>query len=143
MFGAKHQFHNNTVYPLLNRMLKHGWISQREGEGERGQTRLLYEITGSGRQHLSERLAAFTEADADNEGAFRLRVGLFSMLDVATRRRILELRDRCLVARLQRFDSIAAAHAISGWPAESFNFGVSAVEHERAWIAQLFTQIET
>jgi DNA-binding PadR family transcriptional regulator len=142
MFGAKQQFHNNTIYPLLSRLLAEGRISQREGEGERGQTRLLYELTDDGRQHLVERLAEFTEADADNEGAFRMRVGLFSLLDVPARRRILELRDRCLVARMKRLEAIGRARTISGWPAQSFNFVVASVEREREWIAEMFAQIE-
>ena len=143
MFGAKQQFHNNTIYPLLNRLLNEGFISQREGEGERGQTRLLYELTEEGRRHLVERLAGFSEADADNEGAFRMRVGLFDLLDVATRRRILELRERCLVARLKRLEAIGGTRTISGWPAKSFEFVVSSIEREREWIARLAEQIES
>src|SRR5215470_485534 len=100
MFGAKQQLHNNTIYPLLNRLLTEGLISQREGEGERGQTRLLYEVTEEGRAHMRKRLSEFSETEAENEGAFRLRVGLFDLLDVATRRRVLELRDACLTLRL-------------------------------------------
>jgi DNA-binding PadR family transcriptional regulator len=142
MFGAKQQFHNNTIYPLLSRLLKEGRISQREGDGERGQTRLLYELTTDGRRHLVERLEEFTEADADSEGAFRMRVGLFDLLDIATRRRILELRDRCLVARMKRLEAIGGSRRMSGWPAESFNFVVSSVEREREWIARMFAQIE-
>ena len=143
MFGAKHQFHNNIVYPLLNRFLKEGWISQREGEGERGQTRLLYKLTANGRKYLIERLAEFGEADADNEGAFRMRVGLFSLLDIATRRRILELRDQCLSNRQKRLEAIGSSHQMVGWPAQSFNFVVSSIQLERAWIAELYTQIES
>ena len=143
MFGAKQQFHNNTVYPLLNRFLKKGWISQREGEGERGQTRLLYELTSEGRNHLIDRLGEFAEADADNEGAFRMRVGLFSLLDIAKRRHILELRDQCLVNRQERLEAIGSSRNMVGWPAQSFNFVVSSIERERAWIAELFTQVES
>ena len=143
MFGAKHQFHNNTIYPLLSRLLKEGHILQREGEGERGQTRLVYELTADGRRHLAERLAEFGEADADNEGAFRMRVGLFDLLDLTTRRRILELRDRCLAGRMKRLEVIGNSHTMSGWPAQSFNFVVSSIEREREWIAQMFAQIES
>ena len=143
MFGAKQQFHNNTVYPLLNRFLKKDWISQREAEGERGQTRLLYELTDIGRKYLIERLGEFTEADADNEGAFRMRVGLFSLLDIATRRRILELRDQCLANRQKRLKAIGSSRKMVGWPAQSFNFVVSSIELEQTWIAELLAQIES
>src|SRR6201996_2717368 len=80
MFTSQQQLHNNTVYPLLNRFLENGWITQREAEGERGQTRLLYELTDAGRKALVEKLNEFSEADAANEHAFRLRVGLFGQL---------------------------------------------------------------
>lgn len=143
MFVPQQQLHNNTVYPLLNRFLKEGWITQREAEGERGQTRLLYELTASGRSALAERLAQFTEADAGSEDAFRLRVGLFDLLDVPTRRRILELRDQRLTARLERMSEISAAHAMSGWPARTVDFVVTGLERERAWIAQLLARIDT
>jgi DNA-binding PadR family transcriptional regulator len=143
MFGAKQQFHNNTVYPLLNRLLKEGWISQRVSDGQRGQTRLLYKITPEGRRYLTEQLAQFTEADADNDGAFRLRVGLFDFLDVGTRRRILENRDRCLVKRMERLEAITASRKLTGWPAESFEFVRSGVERERTWIAGLIARIES
>ena len=77
LFSAQLPLHNNTVYPLLNRFLKAGWITQREGDGERGQTRLLYEITAAGRKALREKLNEFSETDAADGNAFRLRVGLF------------------------------------------------------------------
>jgi DNA-binding PadR family transcriptional regulator len=143
MFTAQQQLHNNTVYPLLNRFLKEGWISQREAEGDRGQTRLLYELTASGRHALTERLAQFTEADAASEEAFRLRVGLFDLLDIPVRRRILELRDQRLASRLERVQLIGQSHTMSGWPARTVEFVIDVLERERAWIAQLLTQIET
>jgi DNA-binding PadR family transcriptional regulator len=142
MLTMQQRLHNNTVYPLLNRFLKEGLITQRESDGERGQTRLLYELTSAGRQYLTERLAEFTESDAASESAFRLRVGLFDLLDVATRRRILELRDKLLTETLERTSLIGQSYTMSGWPARTFNFAVSGVERERAWIAELAAEID-
>ena len=138
VFSSQQKLHNNTVYPLLNRFLQEGWINQREAAGERGQTRLLYELTLAGNHALIEKLARFTEADASSDQAFRLRVGLFDLLDVQTRYRILELRDRYLVRRLERAALIAQAHTVTGWASQSFSFVTSELEREREWIAQLF-----
>ncbi len=141
-FTSQGQLHNNTVYPLLNRFLKTGWITQREADGERGQTRLLYEITDAGRKVLREKLNEFTEADAANENAFRLRVGLFGELQPADRERILRLRDTYLAARLERMRLIEQAHVLQDWPALTFSHVVEGQESERRWIAGLMTKIQ-
>ena len=72
-----------------------------------------------------------------------MRVGLFDLLDLATRRRILELRDHCLAGRMKRLEAIGNSRTMSGWPAQSFNFVVSSIEREREWIVQMFAQIES
>ncbi len=141
MFASQQQLHNNTVYPLLNRFLRNGWISQREAEGQRGQTRLLYEITDAGREALAEKLNNFSEADAANEHALRLRVGLFSQLQPSDRERILRLRDTYLAARIERMEQIAAAHVMEGWSARTFEYVLHEVKEERKWIAVLMTKI--
>ena len=141
MFSSEQQLHNNTIYPLLKRFLKDGWITQKEADGDRGQTRLLYALTPSGKQVLVDKLSDFSDSDSANPHAFRLRVGLFDLLDTPTRRRILELRDSYLVARLGRLRQIAKAHTIEGWPASSMQHVTKEVQLERKWIAQLMTQI--
>lgn len=142
MFASQQQLHNNTVYPLLNRFLKNGWISQRKSEGQRGQTRLLYEITDAGRKELAQKLNDFTVADAVNENAFRLRVGLFSQLQSADRERILRLRDTHLAARLQRIEQIGAGHEMDEWSGRTFAYVLHEVKEERKWIAELITRIQ-
>src|SRR6266567_7787103 len=87
MFAEEQHLHNNTIYPLLKRFLKSGWITQQQADGERGQTRLLYALTPAGRQALVDKLSAFSQVDAINPHAFRLRVGLFGELDTPTRER--------------------------------------------------------
>ncbi len=141
MFVSQQPLHNNTVYPLLNRFLKEGWMTQRESEGERGQTRLLYELTDTGRKALIGKLSDFSEADAANEHAFRLRVGLFSQLLPSDRERILCLRDTHLAARLERMEQIAAAHRMEGWSARTFEYVLQEVKEERKWIAALMKKI--
>jgi DNA-binding PadR family transcriptional regulator len=142
LFSAQQPLHNNTVYPLLNRFLENEWITQREAEGERGQTRLLYELTDRGRAVLIAKLNEFTEADAANANAFRLRLGLFGLLDLKDRVRILELRDAHLAARLERVERIAAARRLEGWPAKTINYVIRELKEERNWIVELAKGIE-
>jgi DNA-binding PadR family transcriptional regulator len=141
MFSSEQQLHNNTIYPLLKRFLKNGWISQKQADGDRGQTRLLYALTPSGRQVLIDKLSDFSESDSANPHAFRLRVGLFDLLDTPTRQRILELRDGHLAGRLDRVRQIAKAHTIDGWPATTMQQVTKELQLERKWIAQLMIQI--
>jgi len=141
MFSSEQQLHNNTIYPLLKRFLKSGWITQRQADGDRGQTRLLYALTPSGKQALTDKLSDFSESDIPNPHAFRLRVGLFGQLNKPTRQRILELRDDYLAARLVRLRQIAKAHVIDGWPASTMAHITKELQLERKWIARLMTQI--
>ena len=141
MFSSEQQLHNNTIYPLLKRFLKSGWITQKQADGERGQTRLLYALTPSGKQTLIDKLTDFSDSDAANPHAFRLRIGLFGLLDTPTRQRILQLRDNHLASRLDRVRQIAKAHTIEGWPALSMQHVTKEIQLERKWIAQLVTQI--
>jgi DNA-binding PadR family transcriptional regulator len=141
MFAEQQQLHNNTIYPLLKRFLKSGWISQQQADGERGQTRLLYALTKAGRQALVDKLTDFSDADVINPHAFRLRVGLFGLLDTPTRQRILTLRDEHLAGRLDRIRKIAKAHIVEGWAASTMNHVTKELQLERKWIAQLMIQI--
>src|SRR5262249_3161399 len=77
LFAGKRELHNNLVYPLLGRFVRHGWVSKRQAAGQRGQTRELYALTAKGKSELLRRLATCTEKEAGNEHEFHLRVGLF------------------------------------------------------------------
>src|SRR5580704_8054651 len=85
--------HNNLVYPTLRRFLEEGWVSKKSVPGERGQTRQQYVLSAEGRRCLFERLNQFSEADAPQEAAFHLRVGLFPALKRETRENILARRE--------------------------------------------------
>jgi DNA-binding PadR family transcriptional regulator len=141
LFAGAQQLHNNTVYPLLKRFQKNGWITKKEAEGERGQTRLMYALTAAGRKALAEKLADFTEAEVASAQAFRLRVGLFDELERAERERILRLRDDYLAERLKRVRGIGESREIGAWGASTVGFVARELQAERKWIAQLIEQI--
>src|SRR5580700_6154112 len=89
LLTSRRDLHNNLVYPLLRRFVENGWVSKRQSAGQRGQTREIYALTSKGKQELLRRLADFPPNQVASENAFRFRVGLFGILDLETRNRIL------------------------------------------------------
>jgi DNA-binding PadR family transcriptional regulator len=141
MLAGVQRLHNNTVYPLLKRFQKNGWITKNQAEGERGQTRLMYALTPAGRKELVEKLADFPESEVASAPAFRLRVGLFDELERADRERILRLRDEYLAARLERVRLIGKSREIGFWGSNTVAFVVKELQLERKWIQHLMEQI--
>lgn len=131
------KMHNNLIYPLLRRFEKKGWITRRTAAGQRGQTRGVYALTKKGKQELLRRLSEFSNKDAGSENAFRLRVGMFSILDPQTRGQILSARDTWLSARQERVAHLANALKADRWGGEVLNFLADQVRAERKWIARL------
>ncbi len=141
MFSGTGHLHNNTIYPLLKKYVAAGWLTQRASPGERGQTRLLYELTPAGRATLVEKLADFSAPDAASDQAFRLRVGLFDCVAPADRERIVRLRDAYLSSRLDQIAVIAKSPALQGWGRYTVSFVIDQAELERRWLAELLNRI--
>lgn len=131
------EMHNNLIYPLLRRFEANAWISRRTASGQRGQTREVYALTKKGRQELLRRLGEFTNREAASEEAFRLRVGLFGILDRETCDRILGQRDAWLAARQERLAHLTGALHAGRWGGEVLKFLAAQVRSERKWIARL------
>ena len=137
LISGQRELHNNLIYPLLRRFEKSGWITRRSAAGERGQTRAVYALTKKGKDELLRRLAEFSEREAASENAFRLRVGLFSILDEDTRRRILDGREAWLAAREERLAEIGKAVRADKWGAAVMKLLMEQIRLERRWIAQV------
>jgi DNA-binding PadR family transcriptional regulator len=129
--------HNNLVYPLLRRFVENAWVTKRQAAGQRGQTREVYALTVKGRQELLRRLADDAENESASDNGFRMRVGLFSILDQETRQRILTSRDQFLASREQRLTRISATLDAGPWGGEVVRFFREQIRAERAWIASL------
>lgn len=138
------EMHNNVVYPLLRRFVENGWVSQRTTGGKRGQTRELYTLTEKGHRALLLRLAHFTEKEAASEGDFRLRVGLFTVLDNETRKQILQARRDWLLQRQERLSKLRTtmvAMKADAWGHSVVSQIVAQIRAELRWIAGLQRQI--
>jgi DNA-binding PadR family transcriptional regulator len=127
--------HNNLVYPLLRRFVAHKWVTQRKTAGERGQTRQVYSLTAPGRAALVDRLRQFD--DASSAEAFRLRVGLFEILDPFAREQILTAREKYLQGREQRFVALETGMDLGRYGGEVTRFMGEQIRTEQAWIARL------
>lgn len=131
------ELHNNLIYPLLRRFQTNGWISRRTAPGQRGQTREVYALTKKGRQELLRRLGQFGGKDAASEDAFRLRVGLFAILDRETRGRIIAERDAWLAHREERVAHLTRTLKVDRWSSEVLRFFAKQIRLERSWISRL------
>ena len=127
--------HNNLVYPLLRRFIAHKWVTQRKTAGQRGQTRQVYSLTPLGRAALVARIRQFE--DASSAEGFRLRVGLFELLDSAAREQILATREKYLQARKQRFVALETGMDLGRYGSEVACFMREQIRTELAWIARL------
>jgi DNA-binding PadR family transcriptional regulator len=136
------EMHNNLIYPLLRRFEKNGWITRRTAAGERGQTREVYALTTKGKEELLRRLGQFGAKEAASENEFRLRVGLFAILDCETRKRILDAREEWLLARQGRVVGIAEAVKADRWGSAVMNFLADQIRAERRWIDRLQKRIQ-
>jgi DNA-binding PadR family transcriptional regulator len=137
LISGQGEMHNNLVYPLLRRFVENGWISKRTAAGQRGQTREMYALTNKGKQELLRRLGQFSEKEARSENDFRLRVGLFDLLDLEARRRILAEREQWLAARQQRLERLSDAMNLGQWGGDVVRFLREQIRAERKWISGL------
>ncbi len=137
LISGQSEMHNNIVYPLLRRFVESGWVSKRKGPGERGQTRDTYALTKKGKQQLLRRLSQSTDKEMSSENGFRLRVGLFSVLDSETRWRILAEREQWLADREERLARLSGALDLGPWGGEVVHFLREQIRSERKWVSRL------
>jgi len=136
MMGQK-ALHNNLVYPMLRRFLDEGWVTKKAVPGERGQTRQQYALTAEGRRVYFERINQFTEADAQSEEAFYLRVGVFEGLKPESRESILASRESYLYGRDQTLQNLQAQMELGKFGAEIVRHMRRQIEMELEWIRHL------
>jgi len=137
MILGQQVLHNNLVYPILRRFMNDGWVSRRTVAGERGQTRHRYAITLLGQRELVARLSAFSGADTRSADAFRLRVGLFQLLDSGSRAAILDARQQHLRSRLEKLEAVEANFSLDPYAREVTSQFQRETELELEWIERL------
>jgi DNA-binding PadR family transcriptional regulator len=129
--------HNNLIYPMLRRFTAEGWVSKKTMPGERGQTRLQYEITSLGRRELLKRLSEFGEADAASFVGFSTRVGMFEVLEAPVRERILGQRETYLQAREEKLAGLRQRLDLGIFGGEVVRYLIEQIHSELGWIRRL------
>jgi DNA-binding PadR family transcriptional regulator len=129
--------HNNLVYPLLRRFLTNKWVSRKTVPGERGQKRHQYTLTALGRKELLARLSSFTEQEARSSDGFRLRVGLFQLLEPEVRMLILEARTGFLRAQFAHLTGVRANFQLDRFAEEVISQFLAELQAELDWIERL------
>jgi DNA-binding PadR family transcriptional regulator len=141
LITGQREMHNNILYPLLKRFVQAGWVTRKTTPGERGQIRERYALTAKGKQQLLRRLGDFSTKDASSPQAFQMRVGLFGILDEATREKILTGREIWLRQRAEKLANLSTAMDLGEWGSEVVAFLRSEVETELNWSKELRTKI--
>ncbi|MDQ0193598.1 DNA-binding PadR family transcriptional regulator [Paenibacillus wynnii] len=75
--GPIRQISSGTLYPLISRLVKSGYISQRDELQEGGRPRKIYELTENGRQRFIDLMAAPLEYNTDIELMFHFKMNFF------------------------------------------------------------------
>jgi DNA-binding PadR family transcriptional regulator len=134
---GQENLHNNLVYPLLRRFVSNRWVSKKELPGERGQTRQLYSLTAIGRKELVSRLSGLSDQEARDANQFRLRVGMFQVIEPEARLNILDGRERFLKARIEKISGIEQNFELDRFAGEVTRRLLADSESEIKWIEHL------
>ncbi|HEY0704191.1 MAG TPA: PadR family transcriptional regulator [Candidatus Acidoferrales bacterium] len=137
LISGQTDMHNNLVYPLLRRFVAHGWVTRKKAAGQRGQTRQVYVLTAAGRKSIVDRVCDLDEKAVASGDEFRLRVGLFSILNSTQRLTILDRRQTYLLRRAQRFEPLKKAMNLGEYGGAVILFIEQQIQNELAWIHKL------
>ena len=129
------ELHNNVVYPLLRRFTSEKLIRSRVVPGKRGQTRTEYSLTAKGHEFLIQKLSETSEMQSGED--FLIRLGLFALLDLSTRLRILEERSKSIKEREARLAGIEKALPMNRYGTEVMNYLAAKTKLERDLIERV------
>ena len=137
-----------TLYPLMKRLEKNGYVAAMEdGSGDpRGKKR--YRTTETGRRRFLEMMTARGNYDADYRDLFRLKLGCFGNVEEEVRQLILSDYRACLATVLEHSATmIERIERDSDVPADEKRFALLGLEHQRmlaksesAWVDSLIVE---
>lgn len=105
--GPVRQISSGTLYPLLSRLVEHGWISLRLEEQEGGRARKIYKLTEAGRDRFFELMASPLDYTSDTELVFHFKMSNFPFVTKEVRLSSLEQYLNYLQHNLKYVDSVA------------------------------------
>lgn len=147
LLGSFRAFSYGSLYPCLKALLRAGHIAE-SAPGEPGspgkpgapgkRSRIVYQLTAEGKEHLQDLLAESGPAAWEDEG-FGVRFAFFGRTDAATRLRILEGRRSRLEERVEGFRASLSRtrERLDGYTLELQRHGLESVEREVRWLSEL------
>ncbi|MCL2455427.1 MAG: PadR family transcriptional regulator [Micrococcales bacterium] len=144
VLGSFRALSYGSLYPALQRLATRGLIcgatttSRDERGGASKRSRIVYQLTAEGKEHLAEVLGSAGPSSWDDE-EFDVRFSLFSQTDADTRLRILEGRRMRMTERLEliRLSLSRTRERMDEYTAELQRHGLDRVEREVAWLDRL------
>ncbi|QVQ50516.1 PadR family transcriptional regulator [Spiractinospora alimapuensis] len=141
--GVFRAFSYGSLYPCLRELLDEELISQQDPPTQQTmslnrRSRIIYQLTPEGRQHLRRMLAETRPAISDDE-CFGVHFALFGSTRADVRLRILEERRERLQERLERFRSVThdSRQRVDPYTYELRRYGAESVEREVRWLSDL------
>jgi len=130
--------HNNALYPALRRFEEAGAVTKTTQPQEGGRPpRLVYTITGTGREMLHDLLADLPAAQAGDDAEFLARLGQFELLTPAERCAVLDARLAALSARAAHLAGLADASRGHPWGAVVVAELARRTAADQAWVARM------
>ncbi len=99
-FSACKNMSNNTLYPVLKKFEKDGYITKKVEIQEGKPNKFIYYITDAGKKYFIKRLYDYPSSLSDDREEFSIRMAYFHLLNFETRKKILDLRINFLKSAL-------------------------------------------
>jgi len=93
---------NNSLYPILKKYEKMGAITKSIEYQDAKPNRVNYSITNEGKKIFIQTLRSFPESFAGNREEFMMRVVFFHLIDIPTRKKILDLRQNFIKGAIKK-----------------------------------------
>jgi DNA-binding PadR family transcriptional regulator len=125
-----------SLYPALRDLEARGWIGGQSGDTRRA--RIVYTLTGAGKDHFQELLEGAGPEAWEDEG-FAARLAFFARTERSVRLRILEGRRTRLEERLAllRQALTRSRERVDTYTLQLQEHGLEGVEHEVRWLSDL------
>ncbi|WP_334195884.1 PadR family transcriptional regulator [Muricomes intestini] len=91
-FDSCTRISNNTIYPILKKFQKLGYITKKQQTQEGRPDRFVYEITELGKRGFIQALNSVTGSLTSNREEFFVKLSFFHLMTPDTRRKMLEGR---------------------------------------------------
>ena len=137
MLGAFRAFSYGSLYPCLKEMLGAGHVSS-DGESTGSRSRIVYQLTAEGKEHLQLLLAEAGPSSWEDEN-FGVHFAFFAQTSAEVRLRILEGRRSRLEERLEHVKGSLARtrERVDSYTLELQRHGLESVEREVRWLGEL------